>query len=344
MLFKRNQDRRQIPQQKLPAHLERRFNEGGATQKEISLGDRFKSYLVNHREVALLSLKRLLAAPIPSAMTWAVIAIALALPAGLFLFLQNVEQLSAGWDRAVQISVYLKQNVNDTQGRQLAEKLKQRQDVKEDRYTSAQQTMDEFRKLSGFGEALLYLNENPLPAVIAVFPETEASSLDVTKNLLKELQILPEVDQAQLDLEWVERLYSIMQFGQRAVLAIGGLLALAVLLVIGNTIRLAIEARRAEIVVIKLVGGTDAFVRRPFLYTGIWYGMGGGILAWLLINMVLFWLHKPVSEIVIAYGSRFRLEGLDILQILILLCLSSLLGWLGAWIAVGRHLSDLEPR
>ena len=113
---------------------------------------------------------------------------------------------------------------------------------------------------------------------------------------------------------------------------------------IGNTIRLAIEARRAEIVVIKLVGGTDAFVRRPFLYTGIWYGMGGGILAWLLINMVLFWLHKPVSEIVIAYGSRFRLEGLDILQILILLCLSSLLGWLGAWIAVGRHLSDLEPR
>ncbi|MCF7980738.1 MAG: permease-like cell division protein FtsX [Pseudomonadales bacterium] len=344
MLFKKNKDRRKVPPQKLPTHLERRFNEGGATQKEISLTDRFRGYLNNHREVALLSLKRLLDTPLSSAMTWAVIAIALALPVGLFLFLQNAEQLSVGWERAVQISVYLKGDITDEQGRQLSEKLKQHQSVMKIKYIASDQALDEFRELSGFGDALQYLNENPLPAVIVVFPKTESNALLSTKSLVSELEMMPEVDQAKLDLQWVERLLGIMMLGQQAAFMIGLLLSLAVLLVIGNTIRLAIEARRAEIVVIKLVGGTNAFVRRPFLYTGVWFGVGGGVLAWVLISLVMYWLHKPVAEVVAAYGSSFQLTGLGVIQTLALLGISAILGWLGAWVAVGRHLSDIEPR
>lgn len=344
MEFKGAQERRRTPHKKLPVHLERRRSEGGARQSAIGMTDRLKGYLANHREVAQVSLKRLFAAPASTVMTWAVIAIALALPAGLFLFLQNAQQLSSGWERAAQISVYLKLSVSDQQGRRLGEELRQRQDVKEVHYITADQALAEFRELSGFGEALEYLNENPLPAVIVVFPKTEDGSLATTRVLLDELRSMPQVEQAKLDLQWLQRLFGIMALGQRAVLILAGLLSLAVLLVIGNTIRLAIEARRAEIVVVKLVGGTDAFVRRPFLYTGIWYGIGGGLLAWVLLNLVLFWLRAPVSSIVSAYGSSFELAGLGIAATLILLGLSALLGLLGAWIAVGRHLSEIEPK
>lgn len=344
MEIKTNPERRREPAKKLPAYLERRHNEGGAKQSAVSVNDRIKGYFANHREVALVSLKRLIAAPVPSIMTWAVIAIALALPAGLFLCLQNAQQLSSGWERAAQISVYLKLELSEADGRRLSEMIGARADVKEAKYISSEQALAEFREISGFGEALEYLNENPLPAVILAFPDTEAGNLASTRVLLNYLQGLPEVDQAQLDLKWVQRLFSIMDLGKRAVLILGVLLSLAVLLVVGNTIRLAIEARRAEIVVVKLVGGTDAFVRRPFLYTGIWYGLGGGLLAWLIINLVLFWLSSPLSRIVNAYGGSFQLAGLGIPATLILLGLSLLLGLMGAWIAVGRHLSEIEPK
>lgn len=344
MALKREPDRRKLPTRKLPGHLERRRGEGGARQNVIGIKDRIKGYVANHREVAFVSLKRLLAAPVPSIMTWAVIAIALALPAGLYVFLQNAQQLSSGWDRAAQISVFMQLEVSEKEGRSLSDEIGKRPDVKEVRYISREQALAEFRELSGFGEALEYLDSNPLPSVIVVFPETESGSLATTETLLAELQALPQVDQAQLDLKWVQRLYSIMALGQRAVLILGGLLSLAVLLVIGNTIRLAIEARRAEIVVVKLVGGTDAFVRRPFLYTGVWYGVGGGLIAWLLINLVLFWLYRPVSELVSVYGSDFHLAGLGVPATLVLLSLSALLGLLGAWVAVGRHLSNIEPK
>jgi len=157
------------------------------------------------------------------------------------------------------------------------------------------------------------------------------------------LSSLPEVEKAELDLQWVKRLYTMTQILQRAVWVLSGFLALAVLLVIGNTIRLAIESRRNEILVVKLVGGTDSFVRRPFLYTGMWYGLGGGLIAYILIEVTLWWLNSPIQRLAELYYSSFKLNGLGFLTFLFLLLLSMLLGWSGAWLAVHRHLGDIEP-
>ncbi len=339
----RQSERRQAPRNQLPGHLERRRNDFRVRKAPQKIYQRVRGYLSNHRDVALLSLTRLLGTPAASLMTWSVIAIALALPAGLYVFLQNAQQLSSDWDRTAQISVYTSLGLAPEKSLALSKSLKTRPDIKEVQYISPEQALSEFRSLSGFGEALEYLSENPLPAVIVVYPQTTQGSVAATEVLLEDLRAMPEVDQAELDIKWVKRLYGLMALGQRAVMILGVVLSLAVLLVIGNTVRLAIESRRAEIVVVKLVGGTDGFVRRPFLYTGIWYGIGGGVLAWVMINLVLFWLYRPVAELVSSYSSGFTLAGLDLSATLILLCLSAALGWMGAWIAVGRHLSDIEP-
>ena len=153
-----------------------------------------------------------------------------------------------------------------------------------------------------------------------------------------------EVAEALLDMEWLQRLNSLMHLSRRLVQIVGGLLVLGVLLILGNTIRLAIENRREEIVVVKLVGGSNAFVRRPFLYTGLWYGVGGGVLAGLLVSLALWFLQQPVADLAKLYGSDFRLRGLGIMGGLNLVVLGGLLGLAGAWLAVTRHLVHIQPR
>lgn len=314
----------------------------GAKISKIKTSDRLKAWRRHHASMAVDSLSRLLASPIASLMTWAVIAIALSLPVGLYVFLNNAQLVSSNWDGSAQISLYLKEQVQDTAGRNLNQKLQMDPDIAETRYLSRDQTLAEFKEFSGFGEALDYLDDNPLPPVIIVRPAV--SGISSQEALVARLQALPEVEEAQLDLAWVKRLHHIMELSQRLITALGSLLGLAVLLVIGNTIRLAIENRRQEIVVVKLIGATDAFVRRPFLYTGIWYGLGGGLLAWLLINMSLYWLDAPVRSLASSYASDFSLIGLNVQDSLLLLFSSTILGWLGAWIAVGRHLGKVEPQ
>lgn len=314
----------------------------GANVMAISTGTRLKAWRRHHVAMAFDSLGRLLATPFASLMTWAVIAIALSLPVALYVFLNNAQLVSSNWDGSAQISLYLQDRVQDDAGRRLAQQLQLRPEVAETRYLSREQTLAEFKEFSGFGEALNYLDDNPLPAVIVLRPAV--TGVEAQQLLVQQLQALPEVVEAQLDLAWVKRLFHIMQLGQRMITALGLLLGLAVLLVVGNTIRLAIENRRQEIVVVKLIGATDAFVRRPFLYTGIWYGLGGGLLAWLLINVSLFWLDGPVRSLASAYASDFSLIGLNLHDSLLLLLGSTLLGWMGAWIAVGRHLGKIEPR
>ncbi|MEH6357981.1 MAG: permease-like cell division protein FtsX [Pseudomonadales bacterium] len=333
-------------QQKAHPHNqpERRKSEKGASHGAVARHSRVKSYFEHHTQVAKESLRRLLAAPLSSLMTWLVIAIALTLPVGLFVFLQNAQQLSQEWDDAAQISVYLEQQLNEKQARKMALHVEGWDAVQQVRYISPEEALEDFKRSSGFGDALQYLKENPLPAVLVVSPRTDSANLQTTQKLLEELQALPDVEQAQLDLQWVDRLFRIMALGQRMALMLGLLLGVAVLLVIGNTVRLAIESRRAEIVVVKLVGATDAFVRRPFLYMGVWYGLGGGLLAWLMVNLVIFWLSGSVAELVAAYDGDFGLSGLGFLATLSLWLSSALLGLLGAWLAVGRHLSKIEPK
>ena len=158
------------------------------------------------------------------------------------------------------------------------------------------------------------------------------------------LSALPGVELAQLDVQWVKRLHAILQIIRRSVTALAALLSLAVLLVVGNTIRLDILNRRAEIEVTKLIGATDGFIRRPFLYGGIWYGLLGGILALALSGAALLLLREPVAQLSSLYASAFRLRMFDWRLAALVLGGGATLGWLGSWLAVGRHLKRIEPR
>lgn len=276
-------------------------------------------------------------------MTTAVIGIALALPSGLHVVLKNAQQLSGGWDGAAQISLFLNRSVGDDEAERLAKQIQKLPQVAGVTYISRREALLEFQRLSGFGDALQALKDNPLPSVLVIRPASEASTPKATEALLERLGAYPPVDLAQLDMQWVKRLYVIMELVRRGVVVLAILLAIAVLLVVGNTIRLAIHNRRDEIVVMKLIGGTDGFIRRPFLYTGFWYGLFGGLIAWVLVTLSLSILSDPVERLAGLYQSRFELSGLDLASAIMLLATSILLGLAGSWLAVGRHLREIEP-
>jgi len=317
----------------------------GAVSAKASTADVFRAWRAHNKLVAGDSLRRLLRAPMASIMTWIVIGIALALPAGLYVLLGNVQQLSRGWDGAPQISLFLHQHVDEEEGRDLSRRLGSDREIAGVEYLSRDDALREFRDLSDFGDVLEQLDSNPLPAVIVVRPrQTLVLTAQQAEALRARLAALPEVEFAQLDLEWVQRLYAMMALGRRIVASVAALLSIGVLMVIGNTIRLAIESRRDEIVVVKLVGGTDAFVRRPFLYTGVWYGLGGGVVATIIVGIGMLSLQEPVAQLAGLYNSQYRLSGLSFGDMSNLWLASALLGWLGAWLAVARHLGDVEPQ
>ena len=316
----------------------------GASVKPIGFREKWQGYWANQRLVAGQTLRRLAKESASSAMTVLVIGIALALPVVMLVALANIEQLGRGWDGAAKISLFLDQKMSDTQAREFAEGLRSHAKIEVVEYRSSRQALEEFREMSGYGDVLNSLSRNPLPAVVLVTPAVSEGSAEISQALLQELSAKPQVAQAKLDLEWVQRLHAMMEIGKRITLALAFLLMLGVLLVIGNTIKLAIEARRDEIVVVKLVGGTDAFVRRPFLYTGFWYGLGGGVTAWVILQVSLLILAAPVSALAGLYGSEYSLIGLGFGNTLMLWLTSGLLGWMGAFLVVGRHLSGIEPR
>jgi cell division transport system permease protein len=302
-----------------------------------------RTYLLRHLQVFFYSLGVLSRSPFATLMTAAVIGIALALPSGLHVVLKNAQQLSGGWDGVAQISLFLNRSVGDDEAEKLAKQIQKLPEVAGVTYISRRQALLEFQRLSGFGDALQALKDNPLPSVLVIRPASEASTPEATEGLLQRLNAYPAVDLAQLDMQWVKRLYVIMELIRRGVVVLAILLAVAVLLVVGNTLRLAIQNRRDEIVVMKLIGGTDGFIRRPFLYTGFWYGLFGGLIAWILVNLSLSILSDPVERLAGLYQSRFELSGLDLTSAIMLLGTSILLGLAGSWLAVGRHLRDIEP-
>lgn len=312
-------------------------------QSRVTIKSQGSAYFQHHKLMAVDSLKRLLAAPASSLMTWLVLAIALSLPMTLYVSLENVKQLSRNWDQTSQISVYLKKGVLDRFADDMTQDIASWPEVSSAVYIAPDQALKEFSASTGLSDVIFGLGDNPLPGVISVIPRLANQDETTLEQLQLKLEQQRHVDSVQLDLMWVKRLYQFMELGQRLVWALAALLGLAVLLIIGNTIRLSIESRRDEIRVVKLVGGTDAFVRRPFLYTGLWFGLGGGIIAWLLLSMGLFWLSGPVEQLISLYGSDFTLKGLGFVDSLLLILDGVVLGWLGAWLAVSRHLSSIEP-
>ncbi|MCU7930381.1 MAG: permease-like cell division protein FtsX [Candidatus Thiodiazotropha sp. (ex Codakia rugifera)] len=300
-------------------------------------------WLQRHAQVALASLGRLARNHLSSLMTCSVIGIALALPVGLHVMLGNLQSISGTWDSGASISLFLKQQIRDDQAASLAEKLRLHQRIEDVELITREKALAEFQALSGYADALEALDSNPLPALLIIQPKADFTTAETAQRLVRELKLLPEAEIVQLDLQWVRRLQAITVIAQRAVVVLAALLGMAVLLIIGNTIRLEIQNRRTEIEITKLIGATNAFIRRPFLYTGFWYGLFGGIIAWLLVAVSITLLSGPIAQLANLYQSAFDLSSLGISTVMTLLLGSALLGLIGSWLAVGRHLSAIEP-
>ena len=313
------------------------------SRKGPKQNSRMASYLMHHLQMFITSLGFLSRQPFSTLMTSAVIAIALALPAGLYIALDNASQLSAGWDGTTQISLFLKDKVSIEQAEKLAKKLRQDIEIEKVSIIDREQGLKQFMQISGFGDAIKFLDENPLPHVITVQPLVDQQRPDQVIHLVDALQEEALVELAQLDMQWVKRLYTLLDVAQRGVWIIGSLLGLAVLLIVGNTIRLDIQNRREAIEVSKLIGASDAFIRRPFLYTGMWYGLSGGLLAWMLIAASLGIMEDPIQKLAALYHSSYEISGFSSVNITALIVISCLLGLGGSWLAVGRHLSEIEP-
>lgn len=299
---------------------------------------------VRHLQALLGSAGRLARNPFATLSTLLVIALALAAPASLQLLVTNAQAATGSFANAIELSVYFKTDVPLAKARQLAQAAQQRADVAAVTLISAEQGLEDFRKYSGFGAALAALKENPLPHVLHVRPKPQYSSSAALDALRRYFSAWPEVDMVQVDSQWVERFNAILELLRRLLLIATALLALGVLAVVGNTIRLEIAGRRPEIEVTKLVGGSNSFVRRPFLYTGLLYGLLGALLAWGILAAATAVLDDAVASLARLYGSQYRLQGPTAREVGVLLAAGAALGWFGAWISAARHLRSIEPR
>ncbi|WP_445156691.1 permease-like cell division protein FtsX [Halomonas sp. E14] len=314
----------------------------GARAQHTPSSNRFRGWLRHHRAMCVDSARRLLRRPIGSLLTMLAIAIALVLPAALWLTLDGARLLDAELTESATLTLYLVHDAGEAQAGRIEEAVAAHEGVARTRLISAAEGMAEFQQALGLADALGRLEDNPLPASIVVVPEDPGPA--AVRALAGELERLAGVDEVRLDLAWIERLRHLAELGRRLALALAVLFGLGVLLVVGNTIRLAVESRRQEIEVVMLIGATHAFVRRPFLYSGAWYGLGGGLLAWGLLSLGNLWLALPVSDLAASYGATYELPQLGPWGSATLLACSTLLGWLGAWIAVSRHLAEVRPR
>jgi cell division transport system permease protein len=301
-----------------------------------------KTRFTQHQTAAVDSLLRLFVEPTGTLLAWGVMGIAMALPLCMFLMLANLQHIGETLDRNNTISLYLQHDLNAQELSMLTSSLGERPEVAELTLITAEQALEEFRLNSGFGDVLDGLEENPLPPVLLITPVSAGNA--ELEGLHAFLSGLPEVDQAQIDLQWLQRFHAMLSVAFRLAVLLGLLLSLGVVLVIGNTVRMAIAERRAEILVVKLVGGTDAYVARPFLYTGLWYGAGGGLVALLFTALGLWALHEPLAQLLASYSGQFAVQGLELTSGFLVVVGASVLGGLGAWLSVLRNLRSIEPR
>ena len=301
------------------------------------------TWLARHLHALLSSLGRLTRAPLATILTVLVMALALALPLGLDVLVRNARSATGDFSGAIGLTAYLRRDVSEDKARQLAASARERAGVDGVTLVTAAEGLKQFRAQSGFAEAVDALGDNPLPHLLAVKPSAERSNPAAVEELRRYLASWPEVETVQVDSDWVRRFNAILGTLRRTLLVAAVLLGIGVIAVVGNTIRLEILNRRAEIEVTRLVGASRGFVRRPFLYTGALYGLLAGILGWIIVALAMRALLAPAVELARAYGSAFLLAGPSLRELGSLVGVGAALGWLGAWIAAGRHLSRIEP-
>ena len=303
---------------------------------------RARAWLAHHGDSLTASLKRILRTPWASALTIAVMALALALPLGLWLVLHNMVSLGGQVQTSHEVTLYLKPGTDAARTQALAHTLQQRADVAAVAVISPAQALADMRARDDLAAAIDILGADAaqaaLPPVLRLTPRDDATALvDAAKAL-------PETDRVQFDTQWRDRLQAWLAFALRGVQVLAALLGLGALLVVGNTVRLDIQSRREEIGVLQLLGASDGFVRRPFLYLGAWYGLAAGGLALAILTAAQWALRQPLADLASRYGSRFALQGLDPLAIAAVLVGASLLGWLGAGLVTGHQLRQNRPR
>ena len=315
----------------------------GAHISKVSLFQRCLMFFINHFRQALGSLGELWRSGMSSAMTVGVLGLSITLPTTLYVMVKNTEQISAGWEHASQISLFIKDKASQRDVNQLVKRIQLWPEVQDLTLITADQALAEFKQLSGFGDAIAYLDSNPLPNVVLVTPTQRHASPVAARALLEKLKNEREVDIGKLDIEWLERLHGLLNLVKDLVSVIALLLFLAVTLIIGNTIRLNILNKKDEILVMKLVGATDAFIQRPFMYTGFWYGFLGGLLAWIAVTLLLWWMSASIANVSALYQKDFNITGLDFNTFISMLGISVFLGLSGSFLSVKRHVRDIEP-
>jgi len=305
--------------------------------------DKLNAYRDLHAHALFSSLGRLVASPFTSIMTIAVLAIAISLASGFYILVMNLQQLTGNLETSNQISLFLRDDVSDAHANKLAGSIRQNASVQDVKLITRELALSEFQTYSGFGAAINTLEKNPLPIVLQVLPKNALEDKQGLENLLKSFQQSPEVDFAQMDLQWVERLQSIMAVARLFATLLNLMLGGAVLFVIGNTIRLELHNRRDEVVIAKLVGATNSFIRRPFLYTGFWIGFISGVSAWFIVTALMLILRQPVEKLSGLYEGGFHLLFLSFTETLALIGISSALGVLGSWVVLICQLQHTKP-
>ena len=310
-----------------------------AVKKRRSRGPmaRLRSWIDLHFYSLVSSLGRMLQRPFAAAMTIGVMAIALALPLALWLALANVQRFSGTVRASRQVTVFLRQDIGMERTNALAAQLRARHDVAGVEVRTPEQGLAEFRKMSDLAPALDVMDGNPLPPVLLIEPADDGAAL------ASSLKAMPEADIVQHDAVWRERLSAWLGFGTRIAWVLAALLGTGALLVVGNTVRLDIQSRSDEIGVLQVLGATDGFVRRPFLYLGAIYGLAAGTLALGLLALAGIAMQPPLARLVTSYGGGFALRGPGAIGAAALLIGALLLGWLGAWLATGHHLRRNQP-
>ncbi len=305
---------------------------------------RISAWFLHNLQALIFSLGQLWRKPFSSLLTAAVIGIALTLPTGFYVLLTNAERLTQDWGGSIEITAFLQHSTSQGTVQSLMNELRSEAEIEAVKFVSSEQALEEYKALSGFSEALDMLSENPLPSLLLIDITRNDLDQNQINTLLQRLKSQPEIELVIMDRQWLQRLQLIIETIRRSVYIISCILALGVLLIVGNTIRLNINTNRQEIEITKLFGGTNAFIQRPFLYSGFWYGLFGGLIAWLLVTVSLMLLIDPINQLTALYTNKIQITNLTLIEVLILIVVGSSLGLAGSWLSVEQHIRHIEPQ
>lgn len=303
-----------------------------------SLLTTIRHYIVNHFQACIFGFGELIRAPLASVMTILVIAIAIAFPAGLYVLLRNFTGITQQWHGTPTVSLYLQHQVTSDRLASLLQLLRQRVEIQSVDYISPAQGLQQFIAQTKLGDALKALPENPLPGVIVVTPKPQYQTHDALHNLLLDIKSLGGVEAGRLDMIWVQRLHNFALLGERITYGLGFLLSFGVILIVGNTIRSATQNRRQEIAVMQLIGATNHYIRRPFLYRGFFYGICGGLMAWLIVIVFLKYLEPPAQQLMPHYAQSLWTLECNLSLAVVIILVSTLLSLFGTWLVINHYL------